>query len=283
MPSYDASAHPTLTVSYYPPRHERLHHHQPSPFQDVGCQVPSSTFSPVTVIKEVKKLSLPHFDPVKTNWTSFAMKLHASLIECDMAYLLREPSTNHFNSAHSKELMLELFKKLQGSALRLFTSLSAQQYYLEGGRGIEMVRALVNKFHPLDDNAIQNIISSMQTLTLLDTEDLNIYRDKLENYNLQLSWVGQDMSPSFLVHLAQTQLGKSRYKNDIEVLQMSHTASGTSFKSLADLCDGLERLDKLKGLPYGGAAPIQKPMPSKTPQNKKKHRWLRCGSRGHYC
>jgi hypothetical protein len=35
--------------------------------------------------------------------------------------------------------MLELFKKLQGSALSMFTSLSAQQYYLEGGRGIEMI------------------------------------------------------------------------------------------------------------------------------------------------
>jgi hypothetical protein len=135
-------------------------------------------------------------------------------------------------------------------------SLKSQQYYLEGGHGIEMVKALVNKFHPMDNNAIQNIISSMQALVLLDTEDLSVYRDKLENYNLQLSWVNQDMSPSFLVHLAQTQLRKSRYKDDIEALQMSHTASGTSFMSLADLCDGLERLDKLKGLLYGGAAPI---------------------------
>ncbi len=39
---------------------------------------------------------------------------------------------------------------------------------------------------------------------------------------------------------------------------MSHTASGTSFKSLDDLCQGLERLDKLRGLPYGGAAPSSK-------------------------
>jgi hypothetical protein len=203
-------------------------------------------------------------------WSSFSLKLHASLIECDLAYLLRETSTNNFNRHHSKELMLELFRKLQGSALNMFTSLKAQQFYLEGGHGIEMIKALVNKFHPLDDNAIQNIITSMQALVLLDTEDLSVYRDKLENYNLQLSWVNQDMSPSFLVHLAQTQLGKSRYKNDIEALQMSHTAAGTSFTSLADLCDGLERLDKLKGLPYGGAAPIQKPTSSKTPIPSKK-------------
>jgi hypothetical protein len=72
------------------------------------------------------------------------------------------------------------------------------------------------------------------------------------------------MSPSFLVYLAQSQLSKSRYKTDIESLQMSHTASGTSFKSLDDLCQGLEHLDKLRGLPYGGAAPSSKiPVPGK--------------------
>jgi hypothetical protein len=49
----------------------------------------------------------------------------------------------------------------------------------------------------------------MQTLVLLDTKDLSVCKDKLENYNLQLLWVGQEMSPSFLVHLAQTQIGKS--------------------------------------------------------------------------
>jgi hypothetical protein len=43
------------------------------------------------------------------------MKLHASLIECDLAYLLQEKTTSHFNVLHSKELMLEFFKKLQGS------------------------------------------------------------------------------------------------------------------------------------------------------------------------
>ena len=86
-----------------------------------------------------------------------------------------------------------------------------------------MVKALVDKFHPMDDRAIQEIILSMQYLVLADTEDLSIYRDILENYNLQLSWVGQEMSPSFLVYLAQSQLSKSRYQKDIESLQMSHT------------------------------------------------------------
>jgi hypothetical protein len=55
-----------------------------------------------------------------------------------------------------------------------------------------MINALVDKFHPLDAHAIQNIVSSMQTLELSGMEDLSNYRDKLENYNLQLSWVGQE-------------------------------------------------------------------------------------------
>jgi hypothetical protein len=130
-------------------------------YQDAGCQVSSSQLNPVTLIKEQKKISLPYFDPMKMTWTSFAMILHASLIECDLAYLLWEQSTNHLNVAHSKELMLELFMKLQGSALNRFTSMIAQHYYLKGGRGIEMVKALVNKFHPLDNNAIQTFISLM--------------------------------------------------------------------------------------------------------------------------
>jgi hypothetical protein len=220
----NSSIHPSVHRQYHHNLdNENTHAHHQGQFQDAGCQVSSSQLNPVTLVKEAKKLSLPYFDPTKMTWTSFAMKLHASLIECDLAYLPQEPSTNHLNGVHSKELMLELFKKLQGSALSLFTSMSAQHYYLEGGRGIEMVKALVNKFHPLDNNAIQSIISSMLALELLDAKDLSVYKDKLENYNLQLSWVGQEMSPSFLVHLAQSQLGKSRYKHDIDALQVSYS------------------------------------------------------------
>jgi hypothetical protein len=32
--------------------------------------------------------------------------------------------------------------------------LNAQHYYLGGGHGIEMIEALVDKFHPLDSSAI---------------------------------------------------------------------------------------------------------------------------------
>jgi hypothetical protein len=63
-----------------------------------------------------------------------------------------------------------------------YSNTPAQRYYLEGGRGIKMVKALINKFHPMDNRAIQNIISSMQTLNFADNEDISIYHDKLENY-----------------------------------------------------------------------------------------------------
>jgi hypothetical protein len=136
----DSSTHPLMSDQHpqningeSSPYQHQLHHH------DAGCQVSLCELIPVTVIKEAKKLSLPYFDPMKMIWTSFSLKLHASLIKCDLAYLLCEQSTNHYNITHSKELMLELFKKLQGSALSMFTSLSAQQYYLEGGRGIKMI------------------------------------------------------------------------------------------------------------------------------------------------
>lgn len=71
--------------------------------------------------------------------------------------------------------MFELFKKLQGSALSIFTGMNAQHFYLEAGHRIEMIQALVDKFHPMDGRAVQNIISSMQNLTLSDNEDLSVY------------------------------------------------------------------------------------------------------------
>lgn len=73
------------------------------------------------------------------------------------------------------------------------------------------------------------------------------------------------MGNSFIVFLAQSQLGKSRYKADKTALQLSHMASGTSFTSLDDLCHGLECLDKMHGLPYGGAAITPKTTTAKTP------------------
>jgi hypothetical protein len=90
------------------------------------------------------------------------MELHTALIDHNMEYHLTKTSTNGYNYNHSKELMLALYKKLQGSALDLFSLLNAQHFYLGGGRGIEMLKALVDKFHPLANGTIQSIMASMQ-------------------------------------------------------------------------------------------------------------------------
>jgi len=195
----------------------------------VGCQ--TDLDPPSLEVKEI----LPTFDPQKMTWQNFSMKMHAALIDRNMEYPLTESSTNGFNYAHSKELMLELCKKLQDSALDLFSSLNAQHCYLGGGRGIEMIKALMDKYNPLDNGAIQSIMATMQNLQLHDSDDLSKYKDKLDNLNLQLSWVGQGMLESYLIHLAQSQLKTSRYGKDIEALQISNTASGTSFNSLHEL------------------------------------------------
>jgi hypothetical protein len=51
-------------------------------------------------------------------------------------------------------------------------------------RGIKMIKALVAKFHPLDNGSIQSIMTSLQNLQLPDSNDLSKYRDKLENLNM---------------------------------------------------------------------------------------------------
>ncbi len=79
---------------------------------------------------------------------------------------------------------------------------------------------------------------------------------------MQLSWVGQGMPESYLIHLAQVQLKTSRYSKDIEALQISKMASSTSFRSLQDLFLGLKCLDRICGLPYGGAAISKLPQKS---------------------
>jgi len=92
-----------------------------------------------------------------------------------------------------------------------------------------VIRALADKFNPLDAGAVQSIMATMQTLKLLDMEDPSIYKAKLENLNLHLTWVGQGMSDAHLVYLTQLQLKQSRYKADILALQVSNSASGCSF------------------------------------------------------
>lgn len=171
QPAFDIESAPA--VIYHPPSQDS--HHINAPGNQVGCLI-LPLLQPV-LLKDHKKLSIPFYDPTKLPWHTFSMKLHATLIDCNMDYLLSEQSTTAHNGKHSKELMIELYKKLQGSALAMFSSLHAQQFYLGGGCGVGMVRTLADKFNPLDAGAVQSIMSTMHSLTLLDTEDLSTYKD----------------------------------------------------------------------------------------------------------
>ena len=78
-------------------------------------------------------------------WQAFTLQLQGALMEAGIFYLLKESKTNIKNARDSQILCLELYKKLKGSALAFFSSMSAQNYYMIEGRGIEMVHALAAK------------------------------------------------------------------------------------------------------------------------------------------
>jgi hypothetical protein len=221
----------------------------PSQYYPVFSSPPgSSVVSPPIVVKDASKLNIPVFNDKKTTWANYAPKLRAALLECNMSFLLNEESTTAANAAQSKELMLQFFKKLEGSAAKLFTSMEAEQFYMEGGRGIEMFRLLASTFNPLDDEAVREIIKNINTHVLEDSQDLSSYFDAITDWNAQLSWVGQSFPVTYLIQLAVSQLSKSRFAKQLESLQFFHTAAKTSFTSLYDIKEGLTRLDPARGL-----------------------------------
>jgi hypothetical protein len=65
-----------------------------------------------------------------------------------MSYLISESVMTASNARDSKELSVELHDKLTDSAIQLFKSLSAQDYYMEGGHGIEMLHLFAVTFKP---------------------------------------------------------------------------------------------------------------------------------------
>jgi hypothetical protein len=62
-------------------------------------------------------------------------------------------------------------------------------------------------------------MSFVHSLMLLYTEDLSVHKDKLQNVNLQLTWVGQGMSD---LHLVYFQLKKFCQKDDDTELKISN-------------------------------------------------------------
>jgi len=170
-----------------------------------SAHLPPHQFYPNFIQQKEIKLVIPEFDPLKTSWTDYALTLHAALLEAEMSNLLEDPETVPANAKHSKMLMLQFYKKLKGTALRLFESRHAQAFYMAGGRGIEMLHLLASKFNPMDATAISQTITKLTDLKLEAHEDLMTYFDHLDDYNTQLSWVNQSMSDEVLLVLAQKQ------------------------------------------------------------------------------
>jgi hypothetical protein len=197
------------------------------------------------------KFTLPTFDNSKMEWSNYATKIRAALCKCNMSYLLSDPATNSSNAKHSKELCLELYDKLTGPSLQLFKSLAAQDYYMEGGRGIEMIHLLAAMFNPMDSNKHRSLLLKLISATLPEDTELLEFINTLKDTNMQLSWCGTGMPEDLLVDIAMHRLENSRYKRDVEQLLISHMATGFSYNTLDALYDALIRLDRHRGVAYG--------------------------------
>jgi hypothetical protein len=152
------------------------------------------------------KFTLPTFDNSKMEWSNYATKIRAALCKCNMSYLLSDPATNSSNAKHSKELCLELYDKLTGPSLQLFKSLAAQDYYMEGGRGIEMIHLLAAMFNPMDSNKHRSLLLKLISATLPEDTELLEFINTLKDTNMQLSWCGTGMPEDLLVDIAMHRL-----------------------------------------------------------------------------
>jgi hypothetical protein len=132
--------------------------------------------------------------------------MYGALCKANISYLLKEPETNEMYAAHSKTLALKLYDKLQGPALQLFTFISAEQYYMEGDGGIELIRVLARTFNPMDAQAVSKLINKLRTISLPATMDLGVFFGIMNYTNEQLGWVGQGMSEMYLVTHAMNRL-----------------------------------------------------------------------------
>jgi hypothetical protein len=199
-----------------------------------GCQV--SSFSSSTsilpdhsdhiLVWDKVKFTLPSFDSSKMEWSNYATKIWAALCKCKMSYILSDSATNSTNAKHSKELCLELYDKLIGPALQLFKSLATQDYYMEGGCGIEMVHLLAATFNPMDSSKHCSLLLKLISVTLPEDMELLEFINLLKDTNMQLSWCGTGMLEYLLVDIAMHRLESSRYKRDI-----SHTATGSGYNT----------------------------------------------------
>jgi hypothetical protein len=78
---------------------------------------------------------------------------------------------------------------------------------------------------------------------------------------MQLAWCGTGMPEDLLVDIAMHHLESSRYKRDVDQVQISHTATGSSYNTLDALYDALTHLERYRGISYGSKHSETKPDP----------------------
>lgn len=93
----------------------------------------------------------------------------------------------------------------------------------------------------------------LQEVTLKPEQDLNDFMNNILDINRKLSWVGQGMSPGWLLNIITYTLGKSRYKTQLETLLAAHSAVGTSISDINGIIQYLSANDIFEGKAYGGA------------------------------
>jgi len=147
---------------------------------------PLMTPSVITMIKD-KDFSLPKWDLKEMKWSEFYLKVVMAVHKYKMESLLVVSAMVVENCTLSSKLCYELYKKLHGSALALLNLIDAWSYYLQRGRGIEMMQALKYKFNSLSFEHICALQDKLQKLALAPHQDLDDFVNELHDINMMLN------------------------------------------------------------------------------------------------
>ena len=169
--------------------------------------------SVITMTKD-KEFSLPKWDLKEMKWSEF-YSVTIALHKYKMESLLGASAMVAENCTLSSKLCYELYEKLHGLALAPFNLIDAQSYYLQGGRGIEMLQALKYKFNSLTFEHICALQEKLQKLVLAPHQDLDDFDNELHDINMMLNEANppQGYSELQLVNMVLHQLQASHYSD----------------------------------------------------------------------
>jgi len=117
----------------------------------------------------------------------FYLKVMMALHKYKMESLLITSATVAENCTLSSKLCYKLYKKLHGLALVPFNLIDAWSYYLQGGRGIEILQVLKYKLNSLTFKHICALQAKLQKLALAPHQDLDDFVNELHDINMMLN------------------------------------------------------------------------------------------------